>query len=62
MNYLGLLAWLVGLAGFGLLVAGVALLSVPAGFIAAGGGMLVWAYLADQAAATSAPVHDDGGG
>ncbi|WDH24099.1 hypothetical protein [Pseudomonas chlororaphis] len=45
------LAWLAGLLGFGLLVAGVAMLNVPAGFIVAGGGLLGWSFLADKAAA-----------
>ncbi len=62
MNYLLLLAWLAGLLGFGLLVTGVALLSVPAAFIVAGTGLLGWAWLADRAAAASLPMHDGGGG
>jgi hypothetical protein len=37
--------------GFGLLVGGVALISVPAGCIVAGVGLLAWSYLADRAAA-----------
>lgn len=45
------LSWLAGLLGFGLLVAGVALLNIPAAFIVAGLGLLSWAYLADRAAA-----------
>lgn len=62
MKYLGLLAWLAGLLGFGLLIAGVALLNVPAAFIVAGVGLLWWAYLADQASATPAQINDTGGG
>lgn len=62
MNYLVLMAWLAGLAGFGLLITGVALLSVPAALIVAGIGLLGWAWLADRAAATPVPVHDSGGG
>lgn len=62
MNYLVLLAWLAGLAGFGLLISGVALLSVPAALIVAGVGLLGWAWLADRAAAAPVPVHDSGGG
>ncbi|MCQ2034447.1 hypothetical protein [Stutzerimonas kunmingensis] len=45
------LSWLAGLAGFGLLVAGVALLNIPAALMVAGGGLLGWSYLADRAAA-----------
>ncbi len=48
-----ILSWLAGLAGFGLLVAGVALLNVPAAFIVAGLGMLAWSRIADQAAAAA---------
>lgn len=62
MNYLVLFAWLAGLVGFGFLVTGVALLSVPAAFIVAGVGLLGWAWLADRAAAAPAPLHDTGGG
>jgi len=50
MKTLQLLSWLTGLAGFGLLVAGVAQLNVPAAYIVAGAGLLAWARLADQAA------------
>lgn len=62
MNYLVLLAWFAGFTGFGLLISGVALLSVPAALIVAGVGLLGWAWLADRAAAAPAPVHDSGGG
>ncbi|WP_367842120.1 hypothetical protein [Paraburkholderia sp. DGU8] len=51
MNLIGISAWIVGLLGFALLVAGVALISVPAGLIVAGVLLLCWAYLADRAAA-----------
>lgn len=45
------LAWLAGLLGFVLVVAGVAQVNVPAAFIVAGLGLLGWAFLADRAAA-----------
>ena len=48
-----ILAWLAGLLGFGLLVAGVALIHVPAALIVAGTGLLAWARLADKAHAAS---------
>jgi len=48
---LAIAAWLAGLLGFALVVGGVALVSVPAGCIVAGLGLLAWAYLADRAAA-----------
>jgi hypothetical protein len=44
-------SWLAGLLGFGLLLAGVYQLNVPAAFIVAGCGLLGWARLADRAAA-----------
>lgn len=44
-------SWLAGLLGFALLVAGVWMVYPPAAFIVAGVGLLVWAKLADQAAA-----------
>ncbi|WP_280378012.1 hypothetical protein [Pseudomonas sp. BN515] len=45
--------WLAGLLGFGLLVAGVAQLNVPAAFIVAGVGLMAWSRLADKAAAAT---------
>ena len=54
MNVIGIAAWVAGLLGFALLVAGVALVSVPAGLIVAGVLLLFWAFLADRAAALSA--------
>lgn len=52
-------AWLAGLVGFGLLVAGVAQLNVPAAFIVAGIGLMAWSWLADKAAA--ATMNSKGG-
>lgn len=46
-----ILSWLAGLVGFGLLVAGVAQLNVPAAFIVAGFGLMAWSYIADRAVA-----------
>lgn len=54
-----IVSWLVGLLGFGLLVAGVAMVHVPSAFIIAGLGLLAWARLADKAAAANA--HSKGG-
>lgn len=51
MNAISFAAWLAGLLGFGLLVDGVMLISVPAGLIVAGLLLLFWAFLADRAAA-----------
>lgn len=51
---LEILSWLVGLLGFALLIAGVWMVYAPAAFIVAGAGLLVWAKLADQAAASLA--------
>lgn len=60
MNVIGVAAWVAGVLGFALLIAGVALVSVPAGLIVAGVLLLFWAYLADRAAAhiaLSAPAE-----
>jgi hypothetical protein len=51
LNFIGVSAWIVGMLGFALLVAGVAIVSVPAGLIVAGVLLLCWAFLADRAAA-----------
>lgn len=45
---------MAGLLGFALLVSGVALISLPAGLIVAGVLLLLWAFLADLAAARAA--------
>ena len=57
---LAVLAWLAGLLGFTLLVAGVALIHVPAAFIVAGLGLLAWSRLADKAAAVAAAAAKGG--
>lgn len=57
MRKLEVLAWLVGLLGFGLLVAGVMLVSVPAGLIVAGLLLMFWSWLADRAAAQPQARH-----
>ncbi|MNF77779.1 hypothetical protein D3C76_1561160 [compost metagenome] len=62
MKHLELLAWVAGLLGFGLLIAGVALLNVPAAFITGGVLLMGWSYLADKAAAGPEPKPDAGGG
>lgn len=66
MRGLEILAWLVGLLGFVLLVAGVALYSVPAGLIVAGVLLMFWSYLADRAVAQpqagQGPVNAQPGG
>lgn len=48
---LQILSWLTGLAGFGLLVAGVEQVHRPSAMIIAGLGLLAWAWLADRAGA-----------
>lgn len=62
MNTIAIAAWVAGLAGFGLLVAGIALIHVPAALIAAGLGLIGWAWLADKAAARSPIKHSHEGG
>jgi len=54
LNSIGIAAWVVGLLGFALLVTGVVLISLPAGLIVAGLLLLMWAFLADLAAARAA--------
>ncbi|QNM99066.1 hypothetical protein [Chitinimonas koreensis] len=48
-----LIAFGVGVAGFGLLIGGVAMLNVPAALICAGIGLLGWSYAAARGAAAS---------
>lgn len=62
MNVIGVAAWVAGMLGFALLVAGVALVSVPAALIVAGVLLLFWAYLADRAAARIAVSAPAGAG
>lgn len=49
------IAFATGVAGFVLLILGVALIHVPAALIIAGGLLLVWSYLAARAGATPPP-------
>ena len=56
MNSIGIAAWVAGLLGFALLVTGVALISLPIGLIVAGVLLLLWALLADMAAARAQRV------
>lgn len=51
MNMLNLAAFVVGLLGFAALITGIALMSVPAAFMAGGGLAIVWSALAANAAA-----------
>lgn len=51
MKTIAIAAWIAGLAGFALLIGGIALIHVPAALIAAGLGLIGWAWLADKAAA-----------
>ena len=62
MNSIAIAAWVAGLVGFGSLVAGVALINVPAAFITAGVGLIGWAWLADKAAARMQVNHKPEGG
>ncbi|MCA8037851.1 hypothetical protein LGM46_33310 [Burkholderia arboris] len=56
MKSIAIAAWLAGLLGFALLVAGVVLISLPIGLIVAGVLLLLWALLADMAAARAERV------
>ncbi|WP_175783909.1 hypothetical protein [Burkholderia ambifaria] len=60
MNSIGIAAWVAGLLGFALLVTGVAMISLPIGLIVAGILLLLWAFLADLAAARAARVVKSG--
>lgn len=62
MTLIAWAAWLAGALGFGLLIAGIALIHIPAAFIAAGLCLLVWAYIADKAAAALHNKQPPGGG
>ncbi|HEM7896984.1 TPA: hypothetical protein U2L33_001016 [Burkholderia cenocepacia] len=56
MKSIAIAAWVAGLLGFALLVAGVVLISLPIGLIVAGVLLLLWALLADMAAARTQRV------
>ncbi|MBR8135138.1 hypothetical protein [Burkholderia cenocepacia] len=56
MKSIAIAAWVAGLLGFALLVAGVVLISVPMGLIVAGVLLLLWALLADMASARAQRV------
>lgn len=62
MNKIAIAAWVAGLAGFGLLVTGIALIHIPSAFITAGFGLTGWAWLADKAAARIPPKRNPEGG
>lgn len=62
MNKIAIAAWVSGLAGFGLLVAGIALIHIPTAFISAGLGLIGWAWLADKAAARIHEMRNPKGG
>lgn len=53
MKWLLILSILAGLIGFGLLIAGIAMVHKPAAFIVAGVGLMAWAWRADQAYAAA---------
>ncbi|AFQ50437.1 hypothetical protein E2P84_19705 [Burkholderia cepacia] len=56
MKSIAIAAWVAGLLGFALLVTGVVLISLPIGLIVAGVLLLLWALLADMAAARAQRV------
>ncbi|MGV3679681.1 MAG: hypothetical protein ACO1PM_08145 [Acidovorax sp.] len=51
---LAYVAWVLGPLGFALLIAGVAMVHVPAALMLAGAALMAYAYLADRAAAAAA--------
>jgi len=62
MKSLMYLSIVAGLLGFCLVVAGIALLSVPAAFIVAGSMLIGYAFLADRAAAAASARAPQSGG
>lgn len=56
-----ILSLVLGLLGFALLVAGVALVHVPTALIVAGIALLAYAYLVDRAAAAKASAAGEKG-
>lgn len=62
MNKIAIAAWVAGLVGFGLLVSGIALVSIPLALIVAGLSMIGWAWLADRAAARIQDKRNPAGG
>lgn len=52
MRFIAFLTWVIGLSGFAVLIAGIAMIHIPSAMIAAGTGMLGWAWLADKAVAS----------
>ena len=51
MKRLDILAFVVGVVGFALMVAGIAFIYWPAALIVGGAGLLVWSFLAARAVA-----------
>lgn len=62
MNKIAIAALVAGLAGFGLLVTGIAMIHAPSAFIAAGIGLIGWSWLADKAAARIQAKRNPEGG
>lgn len=62
MKSLMYLSIVAGLLGFCLVVAGIALISVPAALIVAGSLLIGYAFLADRAAAAAAARSSETGG
>lgn len=56
MKSIAIAAWVAGLLGSALLITGVVLISLPIGLIVAGVLLLLWALLADMAAARAQRV------
>lgn len=62
MNKIAIAAVFAGVAGFSLLVTGIALIHIPSAFITAGFGLLGWSWLADKAAARIQAKRNPEGG
>ena len=58
MKRLDILAFVVGVVGFALMVAGIGVIYWPAALIVGGGGLLVWSFLAARAVARNATKRE----
>ncbi len=58
MKRLDILAFVVGVVGFALMVAGIAFIYWPAALIGGGAGLLVWSFMAARAVAFAATKRE----
>ena len=58
MKRLDILAFVVGVVGFALMVAGIGVIYWPAALIVGGAGLLLWSFLAARAVARNATKRE----